>query len=252
MEHNLQKLNSLKQLRLSDTERGAVRAHLVHYMQTHPKGSVPSLFHKGLHVGLRMALSSFMFFLLVGGTVSAVADSALPVDPLYAFKLNVNEEVKGLFQKTPEEKVAYNAKRVETRVNEIKTLSETKTLTKAKQATVQKALDEHIEALSADLSTLSDTAPSAALAATATLEDTLKANKETLANPDAAAALDSTLAKVSTQEVKILSKEVDAIASDVSATNAAYLSTSAATTTATSASASATLSTPQTNTPVGP
>jgi hypothetical protein len=229
MNYNLEQLNTLRSLKLSEEERGLVRAHVQYVMTTAPivQHAVPSLFQRGLHHGLRIALSSFAFFIFVGGFVSAVAANALPGDPLYPVKISFNEEIQLFFQKTPEKKVAYNAKRVEARVNEIKTLAETKTLTKANQATVQKALDAHIKELSIDLTTLSDTAPSAALAVTTTLEDALKVNKallETDTNPDPATevavqTVTNTIQEVSNQEVKIISKEIDAIAADIIATS---------------------------------
>lgn len=236
---NIEQLKHFKSISLSDTEKGLIRAHATYLMQQSAPRAVESYFQKGIYMGLRIALSSFVFFIFVAGSVSAVADNALPGDPLYAFKLNVNEEIQGFFQKTPEEKVAYNAQRVENRVKEIKTLAESKTLTKAKQATVQKALDAHIKDLSADLTALSDTAPSTALSVTANLEDTLKASKEVLEKTDATTdktaaltAVDDTLKQVSTQEVKIISKEIDAITTEVTA--ATIEATSTTTTSSTS------------------
>lgn len=223
MEHNLNNLSKLKSITLTDAERGIIRAHVAHLISTTPipvKSPYTTLFQKGVQHGLRIALSSFVFIVFIGGTVSAVADNALPGDPLYTFKLNVNEEVKGLFQKTPAEKVAWRQSQIENRVQEIKTLAASKTLTKAKQATVQKAIDSHLKEFSEDLTTLSDTAPTAALSATATLEDTLKEGKlaiEQTDNTDPAATeealmtVDGTIKKVSNQEVKIIAKELDAI-----------------------------------------
>ncbi len=254
MNHNLEQLNKLKSITLTDEERGLIRAHANYLLVNTPvlgQRRIQSFFQRGVYHGLRIALSSFLFFIFVGGTVSAVADNALPGDPLYAFKLNVNEEIKGFFQQTPEEKVAYNAKRVETRVKEIKTLAESKTLTKAKQATVQKAIDEHIKDLSADLTTLSTVAPTAALSVTTTLEENLKANKEVIEKTDTAddtgkaaalSAVDNTIKEVSNQEVKILSKEIDSIANEVSA----------ATLEATATTSTASAPTTTTGTPVGP
>ena len=225
MNPNLEQLKNLKTITLTSAERDRIRAHVAYLMTTRPQ-PVQSWFQRGIHHGLRIALSSFVFFIFVGGMCSAVANNALPGDPLYAFKLNINEKVKGFFQQTPEAKVAYNAKRVETRVKEIKTLAESKTLTKAKQATVQKALDEHIQDLSADLGSVP---ASAALSVTANLENTLQANKALIESTDttdtsakevALQTVDGTLQKVSNQEVKILSKEIDAIATDVSASSA--------------------------------
>ena len=251
MKHNLEQLNTLKSVTLSESERGLIRAHAAYLVANTSPQHVQSYFQRGIYMGLRIALSSFVFFIFIGGTVSAVADNALPGDPLYTFKLNVNEEIKGFFQKTPEEKVAYGAQRVENRVKEIKTLAASKTLTKAKQATVQKALDEHIQALSVDLNTLSSVAPTAALTATTNLEETLKANKlviengaDTTGKEAAILAVDGTIQKVSNQEVKILSKEIDSITTEVTATPS--------TTTDTSLSTTPQMTVPTPSTPVGP
>lgn len=237
MKYNFEQLNRLKSLTLSEEEKGRIRSHAAFVIMNTPASSraVRSLFQRGMYHGLRIALSSFAFFIFVGGTVSAVANSALPGDPLWQFKVGVNEQIKGYFQTTPEEKVAYGAKRVENRVNEIKTLAASKTLTKAKQATVQKAIDEHIKDLSADLTTLSDTAPTAALTVTTTLEDTLKENKTALENgidsetkEGALLAVDTAIQKVSDQEVKIISKEIDSIATDVNTTTVGTTTTAPA------------------------
>lgn len=226
MENNLSQLQKLKDIHLSSDEKAFLRAHAVHVMHTplpSRQKQMVSMFQKGMYHGLRIALSSFIFVIFASGTVSAVADNALPGDPLYAFKLNVNEQVKTFFLKTPEEKVAYQQKRIETRVKEIKTLADSKTLTKEKQATVQKALDAHLNDLSKDLENLPT---DAALSATATIEQRLIENKEVLsttsdentAKTAALEAVDGTLKKVSAQEIKIVSKELDAIATDLTTT----------------------------------
>jgi uncharacterized protein YbcI len=236
MEQHLTKLNSIKTISLTEVERNLLRAHAAHIMVTKPSQSIESLFRRGVHHGLRIALSSFLFVVFVGGSVSAVADNALPGDPLYSFKLNVNEQVKGFFLKTPEEKVVYTKARIETRMKEMTTLAQSNTLTKEKQATVQKAIDDHVADLSTDLTALSSVAPSTALNVTATLETSLQANKDTLLNSstgtstattDAIKTVDNALKKVSDQEVKIISKEIDSISTDISTTT----DTSASTTT---------------------
>ncbi len=225
MEQRLTKLNTIKSISLSEEERNLLRAHAAHIMVTKPSQSVESLFRRGVHHGLRIALSSFLFVIFVGGSVSAVADNALPGDPLYSFKLNVNEQVKGFFLKTPEEKVVYTKSRIETRMKEMTTLAQSQTLTKEKQATVQKAIDDHVADLSTDLNTLSALAPSTALNVTTTLETSLQANKDVLLNSstvdttataDAIATVDGALKKVSDQEVKIISKEIESITTDIS------------------------------------
>lgn len=223
MENELKKLNSLKEINLSESEKGLIRSH-VNFLINNPLPKTQSLWQRGIYHGLRVALSSLVFLVFVGGAVSAVADNALPGDPLYSFKLNINEEIQGFFKQTPAEKVAYGAQRVENRVKEIKTLADSKSLTQAKQLTVQKAINEHIKDLSTNLNTLSNTSPNAALAVTASLEENLKANKiiienssdsSTAATEVAVSNIDNAIQKVSNQEVKIISKEIDSISTDL-------------------------------------
>ena len=154
-----------------------------------------------------------------------IADNSFPGDPLYSVKVSFNEKVKGSFLKTPEDKLSYQQTLIDKRLNEIKTLAASKTLTKAKQETAQRALDTHIEALSEQLSTLSDTQPTEALKVTASLEVSLKTQKEDLEKyisegtdqdkTDALKAVDATIKKVSDEEVKIISKEIDQLTKDV-------------------------------------
>ena len=44
---------------------------------------------------------------VVFGSTSAYAEKAIPGDPLYTMKLNVNEKVAGIFSVTKEEKAEY-------------------------------------------------------------------------------------------------------------------------------------------------
>lgn len=222
MEHKLKQYNTLKTITLTENERNMLRAHAHHLMTTTASPVVESLFHRGVTHGLRIALSSFLFVLFAGGSVSAVASSALPGDPLYSFKVNVNEQVKGFFLNTSEEKVAWQKGRIENRLSEIKTLAETKTLTKAKQATLQKALDNHVNEITKELDTLSENAPSTALSVSATLEESLRANQDILLATDesltqnsgteaALLTVSDAIKKVSDQEVQIISREINSL-----------------------------------------
>ncbi len=228
MEHKLSELKQIRHITLSDEERAYLRGRIAQTITTPAQTGAP-LFQLGMQHGLRIALSSFLFVVFVGGSISAVASNSLPGDPLYSFKINVNEEIKGAFLNTPEEKVAHQKNLVEKRVSEIKTLAESKTLTKEKQAKAQKALDSNIQELSVGLSALSEESPNTALSVTSTLGDTIQADKqaiqEALGGQTTAAAtatlevLDDTLKKVSEQEVKIIAKEIEQISQAVEATS---------------------------------
>ncbi len=230
MENKLAKLKNLKKISLNEEERNLMRAHAARIVMATPVLVTESFFKRGVQHGLRIALSSMLFVVFIAGSVSAVANNALPGDPLYSFKVNVNEEVKGLFLKTPEEKVVWQQNRIENRVNEIQTLAETNSLTPAKQQTAEDALNSHVADLSNDLTTLSAQAPNTALSVAASLEQTLKANKIALQNnatngsttanvtgtADAIKTVDATLQKVSSQEAQIISNEIDTLNTAVS------------------------------------
>ena len=220
--NKLEQLKMLKNVHLTQEEKGALRASVARGIEFARSKPTPSIFYTGIQHGLRIGLSTFLFIVFVGGSVSVIADNSLPGDPLYSFKINVNEEVKGALIKTPEEKLAWQKTRIDNRLGEIQTLAASKTLTKAKQETAQKALNTHIESLSNELS---KTETAEALKVTADLEESLKNQKEELKkyategdleNQNAFKAVDETIKKVSDQEVKIISKEIDKINSDLS------------------------------------
>lgn len=221
IDKHLEQLKTLRNIALTEEEKGSLRASVARGIQVLESKPRVSIFYTGMQHGLRIALSTFLFVVFVGGSVSVVADNSLPGDPLYSFKINVNEEIKGAFIKTPEDKLSWQKTRIDNRLNEIKTLAASKTLTKAKQETAQRALDTHLQALSDQLSTAE---PAEALKVTAGLEESLKIQKEDLKKyisestaedqEDALKAVDTTIKKVSDKEIEIISKEIDLLNDD--------------------------------------
>lgn len=266
MEHKLSHLNKTQEARLTTEERAYLRAHMAHVVAT-PVGIAEPLFQRGVQHGLRIALSSFLFVVFIGGSISAMAANALPGDIFYDVKTGINASIKAALLRTPEEKVAFHKGQVEERINEIKTLAETKTLTSEKQKKAQKALDANVAELSKELTALSDKSPNTALSVTANLEENLIANKEAIestitndptmiehgiAATEAIKTVDGTLQKVSQQEVKILSKEIDNITKEAAKTDTNAATPSDRTTGATTTSGEANPISPDTPTPVGP
>jgi hypothetical protein len=225
METKLQKLKAFKQVSLTDSERSLMRAHAARIIMNAPITVSESFFKRGMQYGLRIALSSLLFLIFIGGSVSVAANRALPGDPLlYSFKRNVNEKVEGLIVGTaPEAQIAFQENGIGTRLQEIQTLANSNSLTPAKQAIAAQAITSQVADLSANLNTISSQSPSTALTVTASLEQTLKENKVALENTPAntptetdgqAAAIqtvNTALQTVSNQEVAILSKEIDTI-----------------------------------------
>ena len=222
MEHNLQKLARIKNLHLTESERANLRARMAYQMSITPVMPRVSWIQKSAQHGLRIMLSTSIFLVFVCGSISVVANSALPGDPLYTFKLNVNEEVKGAFLKTPDAKIAWQKTRIQTRLDEIQILAQTKTLTPAKQATLEKALDEHVGALTKEISQ-QDLAT--ALATTAALEATLQNQKDVVLSDTgidttaAAKTIDTAIQKVSDKEIELLNTQLDSIKIDTQNTS---------------------------------
>lgn len=233
IDKKLSQLKTLKSISLTDAEKGILRAAVARKIQMARPVSQEALWQLGVRHGLRIGLSTFLFMVFVTGSVSVVADNSLPGDPLYSFKVNVNEEIKGAFLTTPEEKLSWERRRIDNRLNEIKTLASTQTLTKAKQAKAQQALDTHLAKVSAELETLSDKQPEKALEVTAELEVNLKAKKEAIATivaeksqeekDEAFKAVDASLKKVSDEEFKIVTKEIDKLATDIAEVSTATI-----------------------------
>lgn len=227
IETKLQQLKQLKSISLSEEERGVLRASVARKIQIARAAPTESYWQMGIRHGLRIGLSTFLFMIFVGGSVSVIADNSLPGDALYSFKVNFNEEVRSSLMNTPEKKLSWEKTRIDRRLSEIKTLASTATLTKERQAKAQQALDIHLAKVSVGLATLSEEQPREALKITAELEENLKANKEDIKllvaeksmeeQENALKAVDDTLQKVSDQEIQIVSKELDNISKELTA-----------------------------------
>ncbi len=66
--------------------------------------------------------ASFCIVFMSGGVLTYAAESALPGDVLYSVKVSLNEPVIELFQRTPQEKALWVARRFERRLSEARTL----------------------------------------------------------------------------------------------------------------------------------
>lgn len=87
-------------------------------------------------------LVSGLILIIIGGATSAFAESALPGDFLYKFKLGVNEQVLGLFARSPQSKAEWHLTVAERRIKEIEYLNEIPNAPEDVVQTVRKNLDE--------------------------------------------------------------------------------------------------------------
>jgi len=214
-----------KSVSLTDAEKMRLHRGVSFALHTHSYETKEHIIIIGLRHTLRITLSSFMFIVFVAGSVSAVADKALPGDALYTFKVNFNEEIKSAFITTDKEKLAWQKERVSNRLTEIKTLADKQTLTKAQQQSAQKALDGNVKALAKELSTFSAANPNDALAATSEISTKIQEKKEELEKilpeakeGEATPLIDSLTLSIETfnkEEVRLITEELNRIEGEI-------------------------------------
>jgi hypothetical protein len=85
--------------------------------------------------------------LVIGGTLSASAENALPGNALYPIKLAVNERVRGLFISSGENKAAWNIELATRRLDEAETLASRGRLDSKARASLVANLDTYSNAL---------------------------------------------------------------------------------------------------------
>jgi hypothetical protein len=94
----------------------------------------------------RMRILSFVaVFLVLFSGVSYAAEGALPGDVLYSVKVDVNEELRSLFNFSPEAELAWEKEKIERRVSELEALEEEGEVSDEAKAELAMNLSEHVE-----------------------------------------------------------------------------------------------------------
>ncbi|MEX2515066.1 MAG: hypothetical protein WD335_02985 [Candidatus Paceibacterota bacterium] len=152
MNHNqLQNfIGKLTHVQLSDTDREAVRNRLeTHIMNNQPIVSTwISLFKKPA-----MVLAALVF--IVGG-VSAAAEQAVPGDPLYAVKVNVNETLMGLASLNSFSEAQNQSRITARRIAELESLAARGTLDPQVSQRLTLAISQHTQAARAHIKEVSE------------------------------------------------------------------------------------------------
>lgn len=126
---------------MTESEKSAMRASLVWHVRSN---SMPVKSHFYNMPMFRYGMA-FVFLILASGSgVSFASQNALPGDFSYTTKLQI-EEIKGITKTTPKQKLIFNKKRAETRLQEMKTLLANDTATPEKIAIASKELESHIK-----------------------------------------------------------------------------------------------------------
>ena len=114
----------MKAERLSESERARMReALLMHIRGLRPTYKEFRFVRWFVSAPRRFAYVAVAMLIFVGGGLSYAAEGALPGNPLYSLKVNVNEPVRGALAFSPEAKVDVEAQIVERRLAEVSSLS---------------------------------------------------------------------------------------------------------------------------------
>ncbi|HVS79932.1 MAG TPA: DUF5667 domain-containing protein [Candidatus Paceibacterota bacterium] len=128
------------------------------------------------------AFQALALILLVAcGGITVAAQNALPGDPLYAVKLNVNEELPGLFAFSTQAKADYEAGLAERRLNEVTSLSAEGKLTPEARTQIEANLQAHVDNVEKSVNKLqSENDARGAVEVSSDLASTLHAHEQVL------------------------------------------------------------------------
>ncbi len=133
--------NKLNTPNMTDGEVRQMRAYLHANTMQNP-AYVRSPY--GMSWYVKTAGAALSMLLITAGGITYGAQQALPGDALYSVKLHI-EEVKGMTNQTPKEKLLQQQTRLMTRFDEIETLVKTGAMTPEKQAVVTEQLAAHLD-----------------------------------------------------------------------------------------------------------
>ncbi len=147
-----------RQITLSDTEEAHLDDVILRHMREHP--AVPGALAEtpagpeSLASRLLMLLrpltllsGAMAVFVLCGAGVSAAAESSLPGDFLYTFKVYVNEGVRGALRTDPDARAEFEAERLGVRLEEVSRLQEAGRLSGDAERQVKAAVDAQMNAV---------------------------------------------------------------------------------------------------------
>ena len=212
-----------RMIRLSIEEKQSMRMHLYKVIEASPTlsgaqksamqdfknrkvSSMPSMYH-WFSPRFSVPVAILLLVGLSGGTAFA-AQSALPGEPLYAIKTQVNEPVAVALATTPAAKAEVNASIATTRLEEAETLAANGTLTASTTAELASNFAEHASAAQANTVAVAAADPGTAAQLDTTFSSTLAAHSAILAQLATDAGTSSVQANSDALAVQVLTQAV--------------------------------------------
>jgi hypothetical protein len=147
MEHNFKKaVESIRETRLSQTEKSAILARLSAYQAAHPPKAPLVISPFASFFTMKNAYAFAATLLLIAtGTVAHAAESSLPGEALYAVKVKVNEPLRGALSFSASAKAEWETKKLERRLEEAEKLALKGKFDSKALAEVEKHIDRHFD-----------------------------------------------------------------------------------------------------------
>lgn len=124
----------------------------------------------------------------LGGGTAVLAEHAMPGDPLWGFKVNIDEGVAGALSSSQSAKADWDLAAIQTRLSEAQALAQNGTLDAGAQAAISTNMEGHIAGIETDISNLKKGGdPQDAADAAARFQAEMANGASTLATTDASA-----------------------------------------------------------------
>lgn len=187
--------DALKSVRLSATDRAALRDRLALHAAGHPAPVRVSVFTRLFHTTARTQVPSPYYSLifkpmpiaaialvlaLLGGGTSFAAEGALPGDVLYPVKVHVNESVQEALAFSSESKANVNADLAARRLDEAQQLAAQGKLSTTTAATLAANFKTHADKADAEVEDLAKDDPTTAAEIDSSLSARFAANRDIL------------------------------------------------------------------------
>ncbi len=207
MSNNLKKFKKLaREVRLSASDKSAMRGELLRYMEMHPVRDgnslralavsnvtrptkkeyrvMPSPFFSMQSFRKNRILPVFITLgLVMGGSVSFAAEKTLPGDLLYPVKVHLNENVRGGMAITSKAKADWGVQLVVRRIREAEAFALTPGVSPETREVAQKNLEHYTKKVEAHINKLENNKEyNRALVTSLKLASTFKAHEKTLEN----------------------------------------------------------------------
>ncbi len=205
-------------VKLTHTEREALRQRMVSFMEYHPLPAtmkqasakvIPTPFFNDGYTGIRIPLSMLLKWsaavsALVLIVVPVLAEKAVPGDTLYAIKVRFNEEVRSTLTLSTYEKVEWETERLNRRLAEARLLADEGRLTSEVEAEVAAAVREHTESAQEGIETLRESDADEATLASIELNTTLELQSTTLQGDATVLAMNVDIAQSEDSSTQLL------------------------------------------------